>query len=270
MTTCARCGQELGVGRFCLNCGHPVGEPVPVDDAYSRPPVDSREPSDDREHGTALPAWAPWAAGGVAGVLLLVLLVTLLTGGDDDEATDPAPADGSTTQTTAPEVTPPTKPRNLTGALRATDAPPESPPSTDLDGSSVDYVAANMTDGQPATAWRTAGDATGAEITFTLRQPSVIRRVGLINGYAKQVPNGTTLVDWYPFNRRITAVEWVFDDGTVVRQDLAERRRLQRIKVDDISTQTIVLRLVSVTEPGTGTLARDYTTISDVNVWGSN
>ncbi|MGZ6754569.1 MAG: NADase-type glycan-binding domain-containing protein [Nocardioides sp.] len=35
METCARCGAPLGVGRFCVNCGHPVdapvGEPVPVE-----------------------------------------------------------------------------------------------------------------------------------------------------------------------------------------------------------------------------------------------
>ena len=28
--TCVRCGAELGVGRFCLNCGHPIGEPAPA------------------------------------------------------------------------------------------------------------------------------------------------------------------------------------------------------------------------------------------------
>jgi hypothetical protein len=30
--TCARCGAELGVGRFCLNCGHLIGAPVPPGD----------------------------------------------------------------------------------------------------------------------------------------------------------------------------------------------------------------------------------------------
>ena len=81
-----------------------------------------------------------------------------------------------------------------------------------------------MLDATPATAWRTAGDATGATISFTLTKPSTIRRVGLINGYAKQVLSGSSRVDWYPNNRRITAVEWFFDDGTVVRQDLRSRR----------------------------------------------
>ena len=44
-----------------------------------------------------------------------------------------------------------------------------------------------MLDGNPATAWRTAGDATGQSITITLPAPSVVSRVGLVNGYAKQV-----------------------------------------------------------------------------------
>ena len=28
--TCVACGAELGVGRFCLNCGHRIGAPAPV------------------------------------------------------------------------------------------------------------------------------------------------------------------------------------------------------------------------------------------------
>ncbi|WP_442940351.1 hypothetical protein [Nocardioides sp. B-3] len=96
-----------------------------------------------------------------------------------------------------------------------------------------------------------------------------MRRVGLINGYAKQVPSGASLVDWYPNNRRITAVEWTFDDGTVVRQDLAEKTKLQRLTIDPVTTSTVQLRLLSVTAPGAGLLGRDYTAISDVLIAGT-
>lgn len=126
-----------------------------------------------------------------------------------------------------------------------------------------------MVDGVPSTAWRTVGDATGATITFTLAEASSIRRVGLINGYARQVPSGATLVDWYPNNRRITLVEWAFDDGTVVQQDLKEKVKLQRLTIDPVTTTSVQLRVLRVTAPGVGALGRDYTVISEILVAGA-
>lgn len=206
MTTCARCGHELGIGRFCLNCGHPVGEPVPPGVEPSRASPDVAALPDQP---SPVPPWATWALGGVLVLTLFVVLASCL--GDGDE--------------------------------------PASSPD--------------------ATAWRTVGDASGETITFTLREPATIRRVGLINGYAKQVPSGRGLVDWYPNNRRITAVERVFDDGTAVRQDLAEKSKLQRLTVDPVTTSTVQLRLLVVTPPGAGVLGRDYTAISDVLIAGT-
>ena len=87
-----------------------------------------------------------------------------------------------------------------------------------------------MGDGNPATAWRTAGDATGGTITVTLTEPGVVTRVGLVNGYAKQVAG----VDWYPNNRRILAVTWGFDDGSSIEQTFAERPAMQRLKVPPV------------------------------------
>ena len=126
-----------------------------------------------------------------------------------------------------------------------------------------------MLDAMPATAWRTVGDATGQTITFTLARASTIRRVGLINGYARKVPDGATHVDWYPHNRRITTVEWAFDDGTVVRQDLNEKSKLQRLTIEPVATTSVQLRVLGVTAPGTGVLGRDYTAISEVLIAGS-
>ena len=58
------------------------------------------------------------------------------------------------------------------------------------------------------------------------------------------------LVDWYPLNRRITSVEWVFDDGTTVGQDLREVRRMQGVRIDPVTTRTVQLRILGVTAPG--------------------
>lgn len=44
---CVACGAELGVGRFCLNCGHPVGTPAPevVEHPPIAPPVQAADPT---------------------------------------------------------------------------------------------------------------------------------------------------------------------------------------------------------------------------------
>ena len=72
-------------------------------------------------------------------------------------------------------------------------------------------------------------------------------------------------VDWYHGNRRIDSVEWVFDDGSTVSQDLGDTTDVQSVDVD-VTTTTITLRLVAVSEPGTGPASRDYTAISDLSL----
>lgn len=148
-------------------------------------------------------------------------------------------------------------------------APDTAPPNDDVDGRPVSYDASNMLDGVPDTAWRVAGDATGTELTFTLPRPAELRRVGMINGYAKTSTDerGRTF-DWYLGNRRVKAAVWVFDDGRKVRQQLAEDRKLQVVDVAPVTTRRVVLRLVVVSAPGSGTAARDFTAISEVSLLG--
>ena len=163
------------------------------------------------------------------------------------------------------EAAPETVGRATDVARAATFAVPSTaPPTTDLDGQLVSYTAAQMHDGIPATAWRMAGDGSGAVITITLRRPTVVSRVGLINGYAKEVSG----VNWYPNNRRILTAQWGFDDGTTVGQTFAERPDLQQMKVPGILTSTVTLTISSVTPPGAGVLGRDYTAISEVAITG--
>jgi hypothetical protein len=147
------------------------------------------------------------------------------------------------------------------------EVPATAPPNQDVQGNRVDYVAANMFDGVPETCWRMVGDATGREITITLPGKTVLSSVGLINGYAKTARDAQGHdLDWYHGNRRVLSVEWVFDDGTTLSQDLADSTAVQSIDVDDVTTSTITLRLVSVSDPGTGRAARDYTAISDLSI----
>ncbi len=216
-------------------------------------------------------AWIAWVLGAVLLVgLVFVLLETFGTVGDgaDDSATDP---DTSATTTSAPgaEGTATDAPtgvgKRLNLASAATIAVPATgEPTTDFDGTLVAYEASQMADRNTSTTWRMEGDATGESVTLTLAEPAVVERVGIVNGYAKQVAG----VDWYPNNRRILSVTWSFEDGTSVEQTFAERPGMQRLKVPPVQTGTVTLTITSVTPPGLGNLGRDYTAISEVEVIG--
>jgi len=143
--------------------------------------------------------------------------------------------------------------------------PVTAAPSNDVDGNLVRFDAFNMLDGEPDTCWRMPGDGTGSEIYLTLTEPTELNEIGLINGYSKRDPG----YDGYPANRRITAVEWEFSDGTVVPQTFEEKRRLQSIAIDGVVTETVVLRIIGVTGPGTGLSGRDFTAISAISLLGA-
>ena len=340
-----RCGAALGVGRFCLNCGHRIGDPAPTPAAPPVPAPDSAPAADPEpvvlpvqaadptavapataplgvpvepvttpdpvpapltaEPGSIAPAsgppestwdpredllpyeevdelevddpvpgraWIFWVLGAVLLVgLVLVLLRVFATDEDDTAATDPTtsgsstPADDESETSTEPQDGPTGVGKRTNLARSATaEVPDTAPPTTDLDGNLVAYEAVQMHDGEPSTTWRIAEDATGETVTFRLREPAVVDRVGLVNGYAKVVAG----VDWYPNNRRILAVTWGFDDGTTVEQTLAEKPTMQLLKVPPVETSTVTLTITSATPPGSGNLGRDYTAISEVAITG--
>lgn len=274
------------MGRFCLNCGHRVGEPVADDAAFIPWQEESLSQARQRldEESTSRPPWVAWTLG-AAGLVAAVLLLAAWVGDDGsptgedkgaDAASSASPRDGKDRgkgrgsngqqedgdAEAAPEA--PADPRELVRQAQV-EVPATAPPTTDLDGQLVAYDAARMLDGRPATAWRMPGDGTGASITLTLPSESVITRVGLLNGYAKQVSG----VDWYPNNRRVLAARWTFDDGTTVEQPLTEVARLQTLAVGPLRSTRVVLTLVTVSPPGPGSLGRDYTAISGVSVVGA-
>jgi hypothetical protein len=240
------------------------------------------EEVDGLESETVVPgnAWIAWVAAALVLVAVVFVLIQVFGTDGDEVATDPtggstpavSPDDGpDAPEETEPEATPEGTDapvgvgRRLELATAASvEVPGTAPPTTDFDGNLVAYEADQLRDGNATTTWRTAGDATGQTVTLTLAQPSVVTRVGLINGYAKQVAG----VDWYPNNRRILAVTWGFDDGTTVEQAFAERPTMQVRRVPPVVTSTVTITLSSVTPPGSGSLGRDYTAISEVSLIG--
>jgi hypothetical protein len=254
-----------------------TGEHTRVVPAYDA----GREPDEPDSRGRRT-SWVPWALGFTALALVAGLGAFLLLSGDDDPretATDPAPAereprdrrgdrspDPTPQQTTEPEPAP-EGPADLARFAGIT-APAPAPPSQDNSGNVVRYDAAQMVDGVPETTWRTAGDATGATITLTFEEPTVLEEVGLINGYAKVGQDAQGPLDWYHGNRRVLAVEWTFDDGTVKTQRLGDTTIMQTVSVPQVETTTVTLRLLKVSPPGPGRASRDYTAISDVRLFG--
>ncbi|MCR6031934.1 hypothetical protein GGQ22_10800 [Nocardioides sp. zg-579] len=275
--------------RYPLYADEPPAPPPARSPATGSPATGSRG---DR---SGQPGRLAWVAG-LATLALLAGLGTALVIGGDDEGGEPAAADAPTSSpanrpsgsadpspSTAP--TPPAQPtrtagaelsrkpeprdpEDVAGAARVR-VPATAPTSRGLDGTRTAYDAGNLVDGDRTTAWRMRGDGTGQELVLRLDRPTTITRVGLVNGYAKRArgPRGGVL-DWYTGNRRVLAVAWVLDDGTVVRQRLGESRRVQTVDVGAITTRRVRLRLVEVSAPGSGRAGRDYTAISELSVVG--
>jgi hypothetical protein len=176
------------------------------------------------------------------------------------DSPSPAASSSSPTQVTGP-------PTNVAGFAQAS-APRHAPAGVDFSGRPVTYVAANMVDGRNDTTWRTPGDATGMELTFRLDQPTRLTRVGLVNGYSKIAYSHGKPFDWYHGNRRVLAVQWIFDDGSTATQHLQDNRAMQQVAIKPVTTRTVRLRIISVSAPGKGRAARNDTAISEVLLLG--
>jgi hypothetical protein len=253
-------------GPLVTATSEPVAEPVaaaaadePAEPAYE--PYDYEYTYDEERRSPVL-----W-------ILAAAMVLVLVTAGwwflVRDHGSDPAADDGGKGQSSQEPGTSTEDGVNVAGRASAK-APKTATPNEDVNGDQVSYDASNMLDGVPDTAWRAPGDGSGLKLTFTLREPTELHQVGLVNGYAKTSTDskGRTF-DWYLGNRRIQAVTWVFDDGSKVSQQLTETRELQLVDVPDVVTGRVVLRLKTVSRPGEGNAARDFTAISEVSFLGT-
>lgn len=181
---------------------------------------------------------------------------TTVTAAPDETTTTPAP-----TTTVAP-TSPPTTPPPAPPAVVSVEATSVRPDSKDSCGNPTTYPATNVLDGRRDSAWMGAGDASGESLIFHLAAPSIVARVGLVPGYDKFDP--CTDTDRFFDLRRIIAVRWTFDDGTVLDQTLDPASpSMQYIPVPaGVTTQDITMQIVSTTEPGT----LDHTPISEVSI----
>jgi hypothetical protein len=271
----------------------PVVEPVPPPQTFApqtaAAPAPAAEPLPAEPvtpRGSPGPGLWVGAAALLVGVLVLGSFLLLHdSGGGSPSASStpplvPKPHPTSQAASSAPSSAPASsapssaRPSDIThvtdvAGLAQASAPRHAPPGVDFAGQPVTYVAANMVDGRSDTCWRVAGDASGTELTFRLAQPTTLVRVGLINGYDKVAFANGHAYDWYAGNRRVLSVDWVFDDGTTVSQPLAFSRTMQGLRIDPVKTQTVRLRITSVSPPGQGRAARNDTALSEVSLRGS-
>lgn len=210
------------------------------------------------------------AAGALALILAAYLLGRLLSGDSDDASGTPipsVPAAGEPNPGGGDE-----NPGDETAlepvAVRAISAGCTSKPSVDSAGKRVTYRARNAIDGDPTTAWRCDGDASGRVLRLRLPKGTEVGEIGLIPGYAKTDPSSG--VDRYAENNRITRVTWTLHgsgDPLVIEQLLDGRpgkREMQSISVPPTSVDRVVLRIEAVTRG-----ARNTTAISEIGVRAS-
>jgi hypothetical protein len=262
----------------------PPAAPPPVASEPANEPA-YLAPTPHRQQAAGPGLWVAVAAALVVVLLLggFLLLHGLGGNGDATGSTPPivptsnrspsstgspsSPSSSASTTSSSPTVRVTGPPTNVAGFARAS-APRHAPSGVDFGGRPVTYVAANLIDGRNDTCWRTPGDATGTELTFRLDQPTRLSRVGLVNGYSKTAYAGGRAFDWYHGNRRVLAVEWLFDDGSSVTQRFGDDRNLQQIRISPVTTAVVRLRLTAVSPPGHGRAARDDTAISEVMLLG--
>ena len=74
------CGAELGVGRFCLNCGHPIGAPAPV--------VQAPPPAPEPVAGSTIPPGAE-ATRQIAAITMIWTIDMPIASDGVDQAPSP-------------------------------------------------------------------------------------------------------------------------------------------------------------------------------------
>jgi hypothetical protein len=137
-----------------------------------------------------------------------------------------------------------------------------APAGVDASGQTVTYEVDNLADGQNETAWRVSGSGVGVTLRAEWDAPVTLTSIALVPGYAKVDPTDGSDRFWE--NRRVLAVRYHFDNGTVVDASFTESPDLQPTTVQ-VTTRTVTVEITRTT-PGP---ERDYTAISELAFAGA-
>lgn len=245
MTYCTKCGtpQESG-SVFCTGCGNQVNPALSA--SANNTPLPS--PSTDslthpRPRGRLVAALTALVlllgGGGVAA------WATLAHGADPPAPLSPPP---NQLQTSASSPVQGGPSRSVPASLRiaSTSASCVSPPGQDANRTPVTYEPERAIDGLPDTAWRCDGDGVGQRLEISFSGTVTLTSIGIVPGYAKIDPYDGT--DRYAQNRRISAVQYTFDDGSAVSQSFATSasyRSLQTLALPNVSTSHVTITILS-------------------------
>jgi hypothetical protein len=133
--------------------------------------------------------------------------------------------------------------------------------AADAAGNTVSFIATNVADADPATAWRTPGTGKGKSLTFQFSQPVHLVSIDVIPGYAKVDP--TSGEDRFAENRRVKEARFEFDNGIVNDFSFRDSPDVQSniVSVKTTSVQVTILE-------STGKTRRDFTAISEIEFYG--
>jgi hypothetical protein len=169
-----------------------------------------------------------------------------------------APADDGTPAASTTTTVPATAARLSPSGVEASAT---APPGTDAHGATVTYVATNLIDGDPSTAWRVPGSGQGVVLTVRFAKPVVVTRIGLIPGYAKVDPvDGTNR---FFQNRRVHRVRYGAV-GISREASFVDQPELQTVDVQSKPSTEVTVEILESTAPGD----RDFTAISEIEVSG--
>lgn len=245
MIYCTHCGTPRESGSpFCTGCGRQVDAALPA------PTITMQLPS-----SAAAPTTHPRPRRRF--VLVLATLALLLGGGGvtawvalTQRAGPPAPPSPPPSQpqatATSAAQSDPTRNGPVPPGTVSASALCVSPASQDSNSTTVTYGPEKAVDGLPNTAWRCNGDGVGQRLEISFPGRVTLTSIGLVPGYAKTDPSDGT--DRYAQNRRISAVQYTFDDGSTVRQSLdtsASSRSSQTLALPNVFTSHVTITILS-------------------------
>jgi hypothetical protein len=258
MTYCTNCGTSREPGnRFCTDCG---------------------------EQASTASSTHPHSRGRF--VIALAALVLLL-GGSGVAAwatlahrTASPPVPSPATQPNQPQAvtSPPDQrhpSRTASDLLRTASASASctpSPPGYEAGGTTLfTYGPEKAIDGLPDTAWRCNGNGFGQSLKISFQSEVTLTSIGIIPGFAKTDPGDQT--DRYAQNRRISKVQYTFDDGRTFTKDFdtsTSSRSAQSLSLPNVSTNNVTITILD-SVPGEATNGRqafDRVAISEIIVSG--
>jgi hypothetical protein len=227
MIYCTDCGSPRESGsRFCTGCGEQVSAASPT---YLR------------------------SRGRVA--IILTALVVLLGGGgvaawatlahDTSPPAPPRPPNQSQAATSPFDQSDSSRTASTLLETASASASCTSDPSHDVSKKSFSYEPEKAIDSSRDTAWRCDGDGVGQWLKIDFRGQVTLTSIGIVPGYAKTDPSDGT--DRYAQNRRISAVEYTFDDGSIVTQRFdtgTVNRSTQTLPLSDVSTSHVTITIL--------------------------